>query len=203
MEQHHDNLDMAKNVFRRHGGVLRTNEALQAGIHPRTLYELRDRGEIESLSRGLYRLSDLEPLENPDLVTVALKIPQGVLCLISALSYHELTTQIPHQVYLALKRGAERPRLKYPPMRYFWFQKEAFGEGIQEKKVDGASLKIYSPEKTLADCFKYRHKIGMDTALEALKMYREKKKLRLKELMHFAKICRVQKVMEPYLQALL
>jgi predicted transcriptional regulator of viral defense system len=117
---------MAKQAFRRHGGVLRTSEALRFGIHPRTLYAMRNAGVLERLSRGLYRIADLPPLGSPALVAVALKVPTGVICLISALAYHELTTQIPHEVYLALPRGAEPPRLDHPLVRVFWFTGKAF-----------------------------------------------------------------------------
>lgn len=183
------------------GGILRTGEALHHGIHQRTLYAMRDSGVLERLDRGLYRLADLPPLSDPDLVTVARKIPQGVICLISALSFHELTTQIPHAVYVALKRGAEAPRLAYPPVRKFWFSGEAFTAGIEQHEIDGATVRVYSVEKTLADCFKYRNKIGMNTVLEALTFYRERKKPRLMELNQFARICRVEKIMRPYIEA--
>ena len=190
-------------AFNRGGGVLRTSAALRAGIHPRRLYEMRDSGLVERLGRGLYRLADLPPLSNPDLVTVAAKVPAGVVCLISALAYHEITTQIPHEVHLALPRGAEPPRLEHPPLRIFWFSGRAFTEGIERHKVDGIALRVYSPEKTLADCFKYRNKLGLGTVLEALRLYRTRKRTKVDELMRFARVCRVEKVMRPYLEALL
>jgi predicted transcriptional regulator of viral defense system len=145
-------------VFRRYGGLLKTTDALQAGIHPRTLYAMRDAGFLEQLSRGLYRLAEMPALGSPDLVSVALKVPGGVICLISALSFHEITTQIPHEVYVALERGARAPRLDYPPLRVFRFTGKAFTEGVEDHEIDGVSARIYSPEKTLADCFKYRNK---------------------------------------------
>ncbi len=196
-------IEAAEQVFRRHGGVLRTREAIRYGIHPRTLYTMRDAGKLECLSRGLYRLADLPPLGNPDLVAVSLKIPNGVICLISALAWHELTTQIPHEVYLALPRGAEPPRLDHPPIRVFWFTGKAFAEGIEIHEVDGVPVRIYGVEKTLADCFKYRNKIGLDTAVEALKRYVGSQRVQVDKLMAFAHICRVDKVMRPYLEALL
>ncbi len=192
-----------RRAFSQSGGLLRTGAALRAGIHPRTLYDMRDEGVVEELSRGLYRLADLPALSNPDLVTVALKIPAGVVCLISALAYHEITTQIPHEVHLALRRGTEPPRLKHPPLRVFWFTGRSFTEGIETHKVDGIRLRVYSPEKTLADCFKYRNKLGLDTVLEALRLYRSRKRPNVDELMKFARVCRVEKVMRPYLEALL
>ena len=185
-----------------HGGVLRTSETIRLGIHPRTLYAMRDAGVLECLSRGLYRIADLPPLSNPDLVAVALKVPMGVICLISALAYHELTTQIPHEVYLALPRGAEPPRLNHPPVRNFWFTGKAFAEGIDTHEVDGVPVRIYRVEKTLADCFKYRNKIGLETAVEALKGYVSSRRVDVDKLMGYARICRVEKVMRPYLEAL-
>jgi predicted transcriptional regulator of viral defense system len=183
--------------------MLRTGAALSAGIHPRTLYEMHRAGILDQLTRGLYRLADLPPLGNPDLVSVSLKIPNGVICLISALAYHEITTQVPHEVYVALDRGTEAPRLNHPPLRVFWFSRESFTVGIEKHKIDGVPVRIYSPEKTIADCFKYRNKIGLDTAIEALKLYREKKHLRMDDLMKFGRVCRVEKSMRPYLEVLL
>jgi len=192
-----------KRAFSRGGGLLRTSAALRAGIHPRILYDMRDHGVVEQLSRGLYRLADLPALSSPDLVTVALKVPTGVICLISALAYHEITTQIPHEVHVTLPRGTEPPRLKHPPLRVFWFTGRSFTEGIETHKVDSIGLRVYSPEKTLADCFKYRNKLGLDTVLEALRLYRSRRRPNVDDLMKFARICRVEKVMRPYLQALL
>ena len=195
--------DKPKKIFRDRGGLLKTGEALSAGIHPRTLYEMQRSGILEQLTRGLYRLADLPPLGNPDLVSVSLKIPNSVICRISALAYHEITTQGPHEVYLALERGTEVPRLAHPPIRIFWFSEKAFTHGIQTHKIDSVPVRIYSPEKTIADCFKYRNKIGLDTAIEALKLYREKRPFKSEELMQFARVCRVEKVIRPYLEALL
>jgi len=192
-----------KRAFSRGGGLLRTSAALRAGIHPRTLYDMRNQGVVEQVSRGLYRLADLPALSNPDLVTVAAKIPSGVVCLISALACHEITTQIPHEVHVALPRGTEPPRLKHPPLRVFWFTGRSFTEGIETHKLDGIGIRVYSLEKTLADCFKYRNKLGLDTVLEALRLYRSRKRPNVDELMKFARVCRVEKVMRPYLEALL
>ena len=198
-----DNFGKAKKSFRSNGGVLRMNQALRDGIHRRMLYSMLEAGVIERLNRGLYRLTDLPPLGNPDLVSVSLKIPNGVICLISALAYHEITTQVPHEVYVALERGTEPPRLGHPPVRVFWFSGQAFTIGIQTHKIDGIPVRIYSPEKTIADCFKYRNKIGLDTAIEALKLYRERKRFKPADLMQIARTCRVEKVIRPYLEALL
>jgi predicted transcriptional regulator of viral defense system len=174
--------------------MLRTREALEAGIHPRTLYALRDSGRIELLSRGLYRLADAPSLGNPDLVTVALKIPNGVLCLISALAWHELTTLIPHEICVAIPRGAEPPRLSYPPVRHFWFSGNAYSEGITTHSVDSVPIRIYSREKTLADCFKHRNRIGLDTVLGRLNAYRRRCHTNVESLIRYAEICRVSSV---------
>ncbi len=196
-------IQRAKTLLHTQNGVFRTGEALKAGIHPRILYMMRDRGIIEKLGRGIYRFADMPSLGNPDLATVAMKVPKGVICLVSSLSYHELTTEIPREIYLALPRGAEPPRLDYPPLRIFWFSGPACTEGIEQHDLDGIPVKVYNPEKTLADCFKYRNKIGLDVVLEALKFYRQRKRFQADALIHFARICRVEKVMRPYLEATL
>ena len=190
-------------VFEKHGRILRTAQALRAGIHPSTLYAMRDSGALEVVSRGVYRLADSSPLANPDMVTVAARVPGGVICLISALSFHELTTQIPHEVHVALRRGAEEPRLDYPPIRTYRFTDEAFTAGVEVHELEGMSVRIYSPEKTLADCFKFRNKVGLDTVLEALRLYRERRNVNVDAIMRYAEICRVKEVMRPYLEALL
>ena len=195
-------LKAAKQVFLHHGGVLRTSDAIRHGVHPRTLYAMRDAGLLERLGRGLYRVADQPPLGTPDLVTVALKVPSGVICLISALAFHELTTQIPHEVYLALRRGSRAPRLEHPPVRVVWRSGRAFDGGIVKYQIDRIPVRIYSPEKTLADCFKYRNKIGLDTAVEALKRYVGGSRVDFDSLIEYARICRVESVMRPYLEAL-
>jgi predicted transcriptional regulator of viral defense system len=190
-------------IFRRHGGILRTAQALRAGIHPSTLYTMRDDGTLEVVSRGVYRLAHSEPLGNPDLVIVATRVSGGVICLISALAFHEITTQIPHEVHVALQRGAEGPRLEYPPIKTYRFTGQAFKAGVETHELDGVGVRIYSPEKTLADCFKFRNKIGLDTAVEAVRFYRERRSVNVDALMRYAAICRVEKVMRPYLEAIL
>lgn len=164
---------------------------------------MRDDGTLEVVSRGVYRLADSEPLGNPDLVTVATRIQSGIICLISALAFHEITTQIPHKAHVALQRGAETPRLDYPPVAFYWVSDMAYGPGVETHELDGVSVHIYSPEKTLADCFKFRNRIGLDTAVEAVRFYRERKIVNVDSIIRYAKICRVGKVMRPYLEALL
>ena len=195
--------DKAVAIFKKHGGILRTMQAIRAGVHPETLYTMRDTGALEVVSRGVYRLADLSPMSNPDLVTVATRVPAGVVCLISALAFHELTTQIPHEVHLALPRGAEEPRLDHPPIKTYRLTGEAFTEGVDSHELDSMTVKVYNPEKTLADCFKFRNRIGLDTVVEAVRFYRERSRIKVDDLMHYAKICRVQKIIRPYLEAIL
>lgn len=189
--------------FEEHHGLLGTSQAIRLGIAPRTLYGLRDEGLITEVNRGLFRLTAAPPLSHPDLVQVAIKVPKGVVCLISALAFHGLTTQIPHEVYLALPNDAEKPRLLYPPLRLFWLTKKVYSSGIDEHLLDEIPVKVYGLEKTLADCFKFRRKIGLDVALEALKQAVMEQRIQVNKLLHFARLDRVEKVMRPYLEALL
>jgi len=191
----------ALELFRAQGGILRSCNALALGIHPATLARLRDEKQIQPLARGLYCLADLPPLTQPDLIAVSRKIPQAVICLISALALHGLTDEVPHTVDCALPRNARSPRLAYPPLRVFRFSPPVFNAGVEVQTIDGHAVRVYGPEKTLADCFKYRHKLGLDTVLEALRRYRSKYGLRVERLMRYARLCRVQKVMQPYLEA--
>ena len=190
-------------LFREHGGILRTGEALALGIHPRTLYALRDAGQLQRLSRGVYRLADASPLAYPDLVSVAYQVPQGVICLISALSFHDLTTQVPHVVDVALRRGARRPAVAYPPVRFFWFSEPAWQAGCAEQRLDGVAVRLYAPAKTVADCFKYRHKLGLDIAVEALRRLVRRSDFQVPTLLEYARVCQVATVIRPYLEALL
>lgn len=188
-------------IFRKHGGRLRMSEAIERGITRYMLYSLRDKGVIEQVSRGVYRLAELPPISNPDLVIVSLRFPNAVICLVSALSYHDITTQIPHKVFVAVSRNSRMPSLDYPPIKAHRFSFEAYKSGIEEHLIDGVPVKIYNSEKTLADCFKFRNKIGIDAVLEALRLYKRRKKFDPGELLKYAKICRVEKVMRPYLEA--
>jgi predicted transcriptional regulator of viral defense system len=190
-------------ILKERGGVIRTAEALKAGIHPRTFYSLRDTGILEEVSRGVYRLSELPAISNPDIVAVASRLPRAVICLISALAFHDLTTQVPHEVSIALEKGAETPRMDFPPLSVHRFSKASFEAGIEHYDVDDVTIRVYSPEKTLADCFKFRNKLGMEVVLEALKRYKSsKEKFKIAYLLKYARICRVQKIMQPYLETI-
>ncbi len=197
-------LTKAREVFSDLGGMLRTSKALRLGIHPRTLYALRDAGEIEQVGRGLYRLSTAPALSSPDLVPIAIRIPRAVVCLISALAHHGLTTQIPHAIDIALPSHAKVPKVDGVPLRVFWYPEPSLRAGVQIVTIDEVSVRVYSAEKTITDCFKYRNKIGLDVAIEALRAYRERTpKPNRGALTKFAQINRVQNIMRPYLEAML
>lgn len=192
----------AEAVFGEHGGVLTTGDALDAGIHPRTLYGLRDAGVVERLSRGVYRLAAMPPLAHPDLVAVSLRVPHGVVCLVSALAFHELTDHIPHEVHLAVPAAAHRPTIDYPPVRVFAYAPACFTAGVQEHRLDGVPVRIYGPEKSIIDCFRFRAEIGVDVALDALRSYVRRPYPRVQQLLDFAGVCRVKTIVRPYLEAL-
>ena len=189
-------------AFRRAGGVLRTTQALEAGAHPRDLYALRDAGLLERVSRGVYRLAELPPLSEPDLVTVAARVPKAVIALVSALHFHGLTTEIPHEVSIALPRGTVRPRLDWPPLRVYRLSGMMFTSGIEAHERDGVSVRVYGPAKTVADCFKFRNQLGIDVALEALRTGLEERKFTPAEVLRVARTCRVHRIVRPYLEAL-
>ena len=193
----------AESIFREHGGHLHMSEALKLGITSYMLYAMRDRGVIEPITRGIYRLTDLPPIYHPDHIAVSLRFPKAVLCLISALSYHDLTTQIPHRVYVSVPRDARLPKLEYPSIHAYRFSQASYEAGIETHQIEGFPVMIYSVEKTLVDCFKFRNRIGMDVVLEALWFYRERRRFNVSALLSHAKVCRVDRVMRPYLETIL
>lgn len=190
-------------VFRKAGGILRMSEALELGVHRRELYRLRDSGDLEMLGRGLFHLLEVSEPMLPDFIPVAKKIPEGVICLISALAFHELTTQIPHFVYVALPHDAHRPAIKYPPMRYFWYSERLLKTGVEKRRIDGCGVKIFDVEKTLVDCVKFRNKIGMDVVLEALKIYCRRKETHMNKLFGYAKLFRVERILKPIIETII
>jgi predicted transcriptional regulator of viral defense system len=185
------------------GGRIRMAEAIESGINRRTLYTLRDEGIIEQISRGVYRLSELPSLSRPDMVAVALRAPHSVICLISALSFHEITTQIPRVIDIAILFGTTVPRISSPSVQVHRLREPSFSIGIVEHRIDDIAVKIYDPEKTLCDCFKFRRYLGMEIVLEALKFYRERKPLKVSKLLGYARACRVEEIIRPYLEATL
>lgn len=146
----------AINIIRSNGGKIRMSEAISSGISRTMLYTLLEEGIIEKISRGSYRLTELELLSNPDLVTVALRAPNSVICLISALSFHDITTQIPRKVHIAISKKSIAPRIHEPPIQVHWFLEETFQIGVETHVIDNVNVKVYNAEKTIADCFKFR-----------------------------------------------
>lgn len=189
--------------FQKHHSLLKTTDALQCGIQPRTLYAMRDQKIIEQLARGLFRLLSSANPAYQDLVIAAKKFPKGIICLLSALDFHGITSQIPHQIYIAYQQNWHQPKIEYPPIKIFRLSETSFNLGIEQHILDGIKIKVYSPEKTLVDCFKFRNKIGLDVAIEALKLYWQKNKNPKTPLItKYAKICHVDNIMRPYLETL-
>lgn len=188
-------------VFQKNHGAMRSSDAFARGVQPRTLYQMRDDGLLVQEGRGLYRLADEQVWSDPDLAIVSLQIPKGVVCLISALYFHQITTQIPHEVYMALPKDSEKPRLQYPPVRFFWISPKPFQAGIETYEKDHISIRVYGVAKTIADCFKFRNKIGLDIAIEALREGLRQKKCTPNDIQKFARINRVARVIRPYLEA--
>jgi len=189
-------------LFQENSGQLSMSQALKFGINRYTLYSMRDRGVIELVSRGVYRLKDLPSLSNLDLAIVGSRCSGAVICLISALSFHNMTTQVPHVVSIAIKKNGGIPVLDFPPLKAYRMIDRFYNEGIDEYDIDGIKLKVYDPEKTLVDCFRFRNQIGLDTAIEALRMYKETRKMNFNKIMQYAKICKMVKIMQPYLEVL-
>lgn len=193
----------AADLFCLHGGIMRMADVVRAGITRNTLYAMRDTGQVEQLARGLYRLAEMPPLSQSDLVTVAVKVPQAVIYLVSALSVHKLTTQIPHEVWIAIPRNCEPPRLDFPPVRVSRLNEAAYGTGVEKNESDGVTIRVYSREKTLVDCFCRRNEVGLDVAIEAFKSYKSQGAMKVDLIMEYANTLRVAKTMRPYLEALL
>lgn len=193
----------ALRAFRRHGGALRTKQALALGIHPATLYALRDSGKLTELARGLYRLAEAREARNPDLAVVGARAPEAAVCLISALAFHNITTQIPAVIHLAVPRGSyHKLKLDPLPVQVYRFDPKSFEAGLETHDVGGVDVKVYDPSRTVADCFKFRNKIGLDVALEALRLGRGRKRISNRDLLHYARLLRVERPMQPYLQAI-
>ena len=186
----------------RQKGVVRPNDLDELGVPRVYLTRLTANGHLEKAGRGLYRLPDAQLTEHESLVAIAARVPQAVFCLFTALQFHELTTQLPRQVWIAMPRGSHTPKIDYPPVKMVQFSGETYTQGIEVHERDQVQLRVYGVAKTVADCFKHRNKIGLDVALEALKDARAHKKVSADDLWHYAKLCRVANVMRPYLDAI-
>ena len=187
----------------REARVLRPRDLDAHGIPGTTLSRLARAGELIRITRGLYTLPDADITEHQSLIEVSKKIPKGIVCLLSALQFHELTTQLPFEVWMAIGEKDWKPRFSYPPVRLFRFSQATLIGGVENHHVDNYPIKVFSPAKTVADCFKYRNKVGLDVALEALQDCWKQKKATADELWHFAALCRVQKIMRPYMESVI
>lgn len=186
----------------REKGMLRAADLQELGAPRMALTRLASSGQLEKVGRGLYRLPNADVSEHEGLAFVAVKVPQAVFCLLTALQFYELTTQLPRQVWIAMPRGSHAPRIEHPPLKMVQFTGASYSEGIEVFERDQVQLRVYNVAKTVADCFKHRNKIGLDVALEALKDALAQKKASVDDLWHYAKICRVSNVMRPYLEAI-
>lgn len=189
--------------FKKSGGMVSYAEIIKAGFNKILLKNTLNSGRIQKVDRGLYRLSAGLGFANPDLVVVSIKVPGGVVCLLSALGFHEATNEIPKYVEIAIPRGSHANRIKYPPVRFYRFALQAWEAGIENHEIESHKIRIYSLAKTIADCFKFRNKIGIDIAREALKVAVIEKNTEPKEIMRFAKICRVDRIIKPILETVI
>ena len=171
------------------------------GWSPQLLIKLEQSGKLQRITRGLYSLPDSPMTEHQSLIEVCRRVPKAVVCLLSALQFHGIGTQLPFEVWIALPEATQTPALDTPALRIARLRGEAYSEGIETLVEHGSTIRVYSVAKTITDCFKFRHKVGLDVALEALKDAWQRRKLNIDEVTHFAKINRVAKVMQPYLEA--
>jgi predicted transcriptional regulator of viral defense system len=194
-------IEALKDLSKRRG-MIRPRDLYELGIPRNYLGRLVRQGVLHKLQRGLYAPSDAAISEYQSLIEVSQKIPKGVICLLSALRYHQITTQSPHEVWVALGIKAWAPKPSYPPIRVVRLTSKVLEYGVEEHRIQGQQMRIFSPAKTVADCFKFRNKIGTDIALEALRDTYRQKKASIDEIWAAANVCRVANVMRPYLETL-
>ena len=189
------------NLAKRYG-IIQVRDLRKKGIHPEYLRRLYKNGQLIKIARGQYSLPDTKISEHHSLVVVAKAVPNAVFCLVTALRFHNIGTQAPYKVWIAIERRSAEPRINNPKIRVFRFSGGAYSEGISKYVIEGVNIKVYNPSKTISDCFKYRNKIGLDVAIEALRDGWEQKKFTVNELWKYAKICRVTNIMRPYIESL-
>lgn len=196
------NLNTTLKAFREKGGILRTRDLIALGVHTDALYVLRDSGRVVELGRGLYRMADAGEAEHPDLAVVAARAPGAAVCLVSALPYHGITTQIPSSVHLAVPRASYHGIKMSIPVTVHRFDPKTFNDGLEAHSMGGLPLKIYDAARSVVDCFKFRNKLGIDVALEALRLARRRRRVQNKDLLRYARLLRVEKPMAPFLLAI-
>jgi predicted transcriptional regulator of viral defense system len=189
--------------IKKKGGVVSYAEIIRAGFNKAHLKASLNSSWIQKVDRGIYKLSDGTSLSNPDLVAVSIKVPKGIVCLLSALAFHEATNEIPKYVDIAIPRGAHANKIKYPPVKFYRIAPNTWKAGIEKHEIGKHAIKVYSLAKTVVDCFKFRNKIGMNVARDALKVAVTEKNIAPKEIMQYAKICRVDKIIKPILETML
>jgi predicted transcriptional regulator of viral defense system len=190
-------------IFSTRNGFARTKDILAAGIHRRDIRRMREEGKIIRVKRGLYRLAEIPLISNQGFIDLARAVPKGIICLLSALSYCELTTFNPSIISMAICRGSREPKIEYPPVEFYHFSKKQFEAGINEIKIKGHKIRICCPEKTICDCFRYRNKLGLDMAKEGLSEYLKGKDRNLEKLLEYAEICRIKTLLETWLNAMI
>lgn len=182
-------------------GVFRLRDAREEGIHPETIRRLVAKGTLIKIGRGTYAAAQSDPSEHLDLAHAAARVPRGTVCLLSALNYHNIGTQLPHEVWMMIDRRAHRPRVQEPPMRFVLGSGASLTEGIDQVIIDGRTVRIFNPAKTVVDCFRYRRHVGLDVALEALRSALQSHRCTPAEIWHYAVEGRVGSVIRPYLEA--
>jgi len=198
-----DKIKILESFFKKEGGIIRFSDILNAGFHPDTLIAMEKSSKIKKLAYGLYYLVGYMPQEHPDLIVASLQAPRGIICLISALSFHNATTEIPMKVDMAIERGTRIYRTEYPPIKFYRFSEKTWNAGVEKHNIEGKIIKIYCLPKTIADCFKFRNKIGIDVAREALKIAVREKGEKPTEIIKYAKLCRVASIMKPILETII
>ncbi len=191
------------NFFKKRRGLATYSDIIHTGFNKSDLKVLLHLKQIQKIDRALYKLTMSTSLSNPDLIMVSMKSPKGVICLLSALAFHEVTSEIPRLIDLAIPQGNHANKINYPPVHYYHFSKETWNAGIVEQEIDGYKVKVYNVAKTVADCFKFRNKIGINIARDALKTAVLEKGISPKEIMFYADICRVANIIKPLLETIL
>lgn len=201
----HKTKSLLEKLSRQANGVFTVRDAENVGISARTLYRLSDSGEIVRISRGVYQLAGIAeaPQASPDYAAIKARIPGAVICTVSALYHYELTVEIPRYIHLAIARNAPVPTIDYPSVRIYRMSPAPFTTGVEQTEITGIKMNIFSPEKTIADCFKYRNRLGTDLAIEGLKKYLLLPQAKPARVFEMAKVCRVEKVIRPYMEAMI
>ena len=195
--------DQIIEYFKSCGGIVRFSSIRKAGFHPDLIKKTENKGKIEKIGRGLYKLAGDNIGSHPDCLIASIQTSQGVICLVSALYFHEATNEIPRFVDIAIPTGARANKIEYPPVKFYRFSQNTWKTGVEKHGIEGHTVKIYSLAKTIADCFKFRNRIGINIAREAMKVAINEKHIKPKDIMKYAKICRVDRIIKPILETMI